>query len=83
MARTKKFKSLYLTEVVCDQLRDVSGGDDSETVSTLIELATILKALGFSVRGGSLNLALSMFPASAKASKIRRVYAEKNVQKED
>ena len=79
--RTKRFKSLYLTESDLAQLRELSGGDDSQTVAALIQLGSILYGLGFRFNGGCLHLAMTMFPR--RVAKIRKIYAEKNVPQEN
>lgn len=81
MARTKKFKSVYLAESDLAQLRALSGGDDSALVSQLIQFASILEALGYRMNGGCLHLAMSLFPR--KTTKIRKIYAEKNIPQTD
>ena len=81
MARTKKFKSVYLTESDLAQLKELSGGDDSALVSQLIQFGTILQALGYRMNGGCLHLAMTLFPG--KTTKIRKIYAEKNIPQAD
>lgn len=81
MARTKKFKSVYLAESDLEQLREMSGGDDSAFVTQLIQFASILNGLGYRMNGGCLHLAMTLFPG--KTTKIRKIYAEKNLQAPD